>query len=106
MNVSEVRSLLNCSSEITRARSLRGNEAQMFIDFLDRVSKLTILFQTTNRVEHRFSHGHASMTNTGGAVCGSSQRSTENTESYPPRIFFNKTSHTSGRFAVIAGSQS
>jgi len=42
--LSEVRSLLSCSYEITHARSLRGNEAQMFIDFLDRVSELTILF--------------------------------------------------------------
>ncbi|KAF9651759.1 kinase-like protein [Thelephora ganbajun] len=34
--LSEVGSLLNCSSKITVARSLRGNEAQAFVDFLDR----------------------------------------------------------------------
>ena len=35
----EVRSLLNCPTKITVARSFRGHEAQTIIDFLDRVSK-------------------------------------------------------------------
>jgi len=37
--LSEIRSLLSCPSKITVARSFQGNEAQTFIDFLDRVSK-------------------------------------------------------------------
>jgi len=39
--LTEVRSLLSCRSNIDVARSLRGNEAQMFVDFLDRVSTLS-----------------------------------------------------------------
>ena len=35
--LSEVQFLLNCPSKITFARSFCGNEAQTFIDFLDRV---------------------------------------------------------------------
>ena len=37
--LSKVWSLLSCPSKINVARSLRGSEAQMFIDFLDQVSK-------------------------------------------------------------------
>ena len=37
--LTKVRSLLNCPSKIAIARSFRRNEAQTFIDFLDRVSK-------------------------------------------------------------------
>ena len=36
--LSEVQALLICPFKIEAARSLRGNEAQKFIDFLDRVS--------------------------------------------------------------------
>ena len=36
--LSEVQSLLSCSSGIALVRSFRGNEAQMFVDFLDQVS--------------------------------------------------------------------
>jgi len=39
---SGVQSLLNCPSKITVARSFRGADAQKFIDFLDRVSKLCV----------------------------------------------------------------
>jgi len=35
-----VRSLLSCPSKIAVARSFKGNEAQTFIDFLDRVSEV------------------------------------------------------------------
>ena len=38
--LSEVRALLGCPYKIAAARSLQGNEAQKFIDFLDRVSGL------------------------------------------------------------------
>ena len=38
--LTKVRSLLNCRSNMNVARSFRGEEAQAFIDFLDRVSKL------------------------------------------------------------------
>ena len=38
--LSKVRSLLSCLSKITVARSFKGNEAQAFVDFLDRVSNL------------------------------------------------------------------
>ena len=38
--LSKVRSLLSCLSKITVARSFEGNEAQAFVNFLDRVSKL------------------------------------------------------------------
>jgi len=34
----KVRSLLTCPTKITAARSFRGNQAQIIIDFLDRVS--------------------------------------------------------------------
>ena len=37
--LSEVRSLLNCASNIAFVRTFRGSEAQMFVDFLDQVSK-------------------------------------------------------------------
>ena len=36
--LSKIRSLFNCPSKIAAARSLRGNEAQTFIDFLDQAS--------------------------------------------------------------------
>ena len=36
--LSEVHSLLSCQSKITAAKNLQGNEAHIFIDFLDRVS--------------------------------------------------------------------
>ena len=36
--LSEVQSLLGCPSKIAHARSFRGREAQMFVDFLDQVS--------------------------------------------------------------------
>jgi len=104
--LSEVRSLLNCPSKITRVRNLRGDEAQMFIDSLDRVSKLGPCFSVTYRVKRRFLHDHASMTNTGNAVYGSSPRSAEHAGSYPPRIFFNKTSYKLGHFIATAGAQS
>ena len=35
----EVRSLLTCPPKVAAARSLEGNEAQEFVDFLDRVSE-------------------------------------------------------------------
>ena len=38
--LTKVRSLLSCRSNMNVARSLQGEEAQAFIDFLDRVSKL------------------------------------------------------------------
>ena len=38
--LSKVRSLLGCPSGIAVARGFRGNEAQTFVDFLDRVSGL------------------------------------------------------------------
>ena len=37
--LAKVRSLLNCKSEMNVARGFRGDEAQTFIDFIDRVSK-------------------------------------------------------------------
>jgi len=37
--LSKIQILLTCSSMIAVARSFRGNQAQMFIDFLDRVSR-------------------------------------------------------------------
>jgi len=37
--LTEVRSLLNCRSNVNVVRSLRGNDAQTFIDFLDKVSR-------------------------------------------------------------------
>ena len=37
--LSKVRSLLSCRSSMNTARSFQGNEAQTFIDFLDKVSK-------------------------------------------------------------------
>jgi len=37
--LSRVQSLLTCPSKITVARSFRGNQAKMFVDFLDRVSE-------------------------------------------------------------------
>ena len=37
--LSKVQSLLSCPSKIAAARSFQGDEAQTFIDFLDRVSK-------------------------------------------------------------------
>jgi len=42
--LSEVRSLLSCPTKINVTRSFRGNEAQMFIDFLDQVSKIRVLY--------------------------------------------------------------
>ena len=36
--LSEVRSLLSCPSKIDAVRNLQGNDAQTFVDFLDRVS--------------------------------------------------------------------
>ena len=38
--LTKVRSLLTCKSNIDVTRSFQGEEAQAFIDFLDRVSKL------------------------------------------------------------------
>ena len=38
--LSWVQSLLSSPSKITVARSFQGSEAQTFVDFLDRVSKL------------------------------------------------------------------
>ena len=34
----EVRTLLNCPSRVAAARGLQGDEAQIFVDFLDKVS--------------------------------------------------------------------
>ena len=42
--LSEVRSLLNCPSKIAVARNFRGSEAQAFVDFLDKVSRLYVLW--------------------------------------------------------------
>ena len=38
----KVSALFNCQSNVDAVRSFRGNEAQTFIDFLDRVSKLCV----------------------------------------------------------------
>lgn len=39
----EVRALLNCPSRVTAARNLQGGEAQIFVDFLDKVSDRSTL---------------------------------------------------------------
>lgn len=39
--LTNVEALLSCRSNMDVARSFEGNEAQTFVDFLDRVSKLS-----------------------------------------------------------------
>ena len=90
--LSEVRSLLRCPFKIAAARSLQGNEAQMFIDFLDRVSGLraTPLGLTTERSGHRFSSSHLLTTYFAGGVSCCSQKSANSVASYPPGMFFKR----------------
>ena len=90
--LSEVRTLLSRASNITAARSLQGNEAQVFVDFLDQVSKLSAscLDPTAQRIECRFLHSNPSRTNSGSEVYYCSPRSAKTAASYPARISFER----------------
>lgn len=104
--LSEVRSLLSCPSKVAAARDLKGNEAQMLVDFLDRVSGLcpssSILM--IECVERRFWSNRPSMTNFVNGVFCSFLRSAKPVVLYPPGMFF-EGGYTWGRFTTTVGPQ-
>ena len=87
--LSEVRSLINSPSKIQAVRSLQGNEAQKFIDFLDQVSKSPLL--AFLRLSHwpRFLPCHASGGDFGGGDYYFSLRFAKPAGLYPPLILFS-----------------
>ena len=62
--LTQVQSLLSCRSNVNVVQSFRGNEAQMFIDFLDQVSHLHLPLIITNSKGHRFLNYRISTKNT------------------------------------------
>jgi len=102
----KVQTLLSCRSSVNVARSLQGNDAQIFIDFLDQVScKSSAHASATQGVNRRFLHSHASMINSGSGVYCFFPRSARPIESYPPRTFFNENAYALGGCATMVGSQ-
>ena len=105
--ISEVQSLLSCPLKISRTRSIQGNQAQSFVDSLDRVSGYYVRHTSAaHGVEYRFLHGHVSMVNSSSAAYDFFPRSAKQTGSFPHRIFSAGSSCALDWFTTRVGLRS
>ena len=107
-SVSIIWSFIRSQYSITVARSLRGKEAQRFIDFIDRVRDQLRdcgASQYELNLTCRLPHCQNSMKSFENNVCTWSTRYAKTAKSCRPRIFYSRTLYTPTPSIAAAGSQ-
>lgn len=105
--LSKLRSILGCPTKIAATRRFQGNDAETFVNFLDKVGYLRVPLLVGDPIPrvHRFSHTRTSMSKSVGDAYDSFPRYAKPRGSFLPHIFFAGSSYALGLFRITVASQ-